>query len=52
MWYHVAEANTYLVITGAGIKDVAIKKKAWVMPGQKVSKISVTPFDFTMTLQA
>ena len=52
MWYYVAEPNTYLVITGAGIKDVSIKKKSWVMPGQKATKISVTPFDFGMNLQA
>ncbi|KAF2835653.1 flotillin domain-containing protein [Patellaria atrata CBS 101060] len=52
MWYHVAESNSYLVITGAGIDKVLIKKKALLMPFQKVSKISVTPFDFSMTLQA
>ena len=45
-------AQTYLVITGAGIKDVTIKKKAMVMPFQRVTKISVTPFDFGMNLQA
>jgi flotillin len=52
MWYHVAEPNSYLVITGAGIQKVLIKKKAFVYPLQKVSKISITPFDFSMSLQA
>ncbi|KAB8346080.1 hypothetical protein FH972_023131 [Carpinus fangiana] len=52
MSYHVAEPNSYLVITGAGISDVDIKKKAWVWPMQKVTKISITPFDFSMTLSA
>lgn len=52
MWYHVAEPNTYLVITGAGIRDVSIKKKAWLWPGQRATKISVTPFDFGMNLHA
>ncbi|KAF1963450.1 hypothetical protein CC80DRAFT_486834 [Byssothecium circinans] len=52
MWYHVAEPNSYLVITGAGIEKVLIKKKALVYPFQKVSKISITPFDFSMALQA
>ncbi|KAF2101456.1 flotillin domain-containing protein [Rhizodiscina lignyota] len=52
MWYHVAEPNSYLVITGAGIEKVLIKKKALVYPFQKVTKISITPFDFSMNLQA
>lgn len=52
MWYHVAEPNSYLVITGVGIQKVLIKKKAFVYPLQKVSKISITPFDFSMSLQA
>ncbi|KAH7390593.1 hypothetical protein BKA66DRAFT_510662 [Pyrenochaeta sp. MPI-SDFR-AT-0127] len=51
-WYHVAEPNSYLVVTGIGIEKVTIKKKAFVYPFQKVSKISITPFDFSMTLQA
>jgi len=53
--YHVAEPNSYLVITGAGInkeQKVAIKKKALVFPFQKITKISITPFDFSMHLQA
>ncbi|KAF2268623.1 hypothetical protein CC78DRAFT_551405 [Lojkania enalia] len=52
LWYHVAEPNSYLVITGVGIEKVLIKKKAFVYPFQKVSKISITPFDFSMSLQA
>ncbi|KAJ4303300.1 hypothetical protein N0V90_002193 [Kalmusia sp. IMI 367209] len=52
IWYHVAEPNSYLVITGVGIEKVQIKKKAFVFPFQKVSKISITPFDFSMSLQA
>ncbi|KAF2477864.1 uncharacterized protein BDR25DRAFT_299632 [Lindgomyces ingoldianus] len=52
LWFHVAEPNSYLVITGAGIEKVLIKKKAFVYPFQKVSKISITPFDFSMALQA
>jgi hypothetical protein len=26
-WYHVAEPNSYLVITGVGVEKVLIKKK-------------------------
>lgn len=51
-WYHVAEPNSYLVVTGVGIDRVKIQKKAFVYPFQKVSKISITPFDFSMSLQA
>lgn len=52
MWYHVAEANSYLAITGVGIDTVDVKKKAFILPFQKVSKFSITPFDFSMSLQA
>jgi flotillin len=51
-WYHVAEPNAYLAITGVGIEKVLIKKKALVYPFQKVTKFSITPFDFSMQLQA
>lgn len=51
-WYHIAEPSNYLVITGAGIDTVRITKKAWIKPWQKVQKISVTPFDFSLDLQA
>lgn len=44
LWYHVAEPNSYLVITGAGIEKVQIKKKAFVyvpsptgLPTQKLT---------------
>ncbi|KAL8690558.1 MAG: hypothetical protein Q9218_004023 [Villophora microphyllina] len=52
MWYHVSDANSYLVITGGGIPDVKIVKKAWMFPWQKCSKITISPFDFEITLQA
>ena len=52
MGYHIADANSYLVITGGGIEDVQIVKKAWVYPWQKFSYISISPFDFEITLQA
>ncbi|KIV95575.1 hypothetical protein PV10_03211 [Exophiala mesophila] len=52
MWYHISEANEYLVVTGAGVEDVRIVKKAFVYPWQKVARISVSPFDFSLNLQA
>ena len=51
-WYHVSEPNSYLAVTGPGIETVKIVKKCFVMPFQKVTKISITPFDFSMSLQA
>ena len=50
--YHVSDANSYLVVTGGGIDDVKIVKKAFVYPWQKYSVISISPFDFEITLQA
>ncbi|KAL8828975.1 MAG: hypothetical protein Q9191_002279 [Dirinaria sp. TL-2023a] len=52
MGYNVSDANSYLVVTGGGIEDVKICKKAWVYPWQKHSRISISPFDFEITLQA
>jgi flotillin len=52
MWYQISEANEYLVLTGAGIDDVRIVKKAFVYPWQRCARISVSPFDFSLDLQA
>jgi flotillin len=34
VWYHVAEPNSYLVVTGVGIEKVLIKKKVLELPLQ------------------
>lgn len=52
MGYHVSDANSYLVVTGGGISDIKICKKAWVFAWQRHSRISISPFDFEITLQA
>jgi len=52
LWFHISDPNTYLVLTGAGIDTVKIQKKAFVMPFQRVTRISITPFDFSMSLHA
>lgn len=52
MWYHIADANEYLVITGGHIRDVRIVKKALIKPWQRCTRISISPFDFSMNLQA
>lgn len=50
--FRVAGASEYLVITGVGIDDVKIAKKAWVFPGQSSSKFDVTPVNYTFEVQA
>ena len=52
MWYHVSEPNSYLAVTGVGIDKVKIVKKCMVYPLQRVTKLSITPFDFSLSLQA
>jgi flotillin len=52
MWYSIAEPNEYLIITGARIDDVRIAKKALIKPWQKCTRISISPFDFSLNLQA
>ena len=52
MGYHVSDANSYLVVTGGGVEDVKIVKKAFIYPWQRWSLISISPFDFEITLQA
>lgn len=50
--YKVAGASEYLVITGVGIDDVKIAKKAWVLPGQSSSIFDVSPVNYTFEVQA
>lgn len=50
--YRVASASEYLVITGLGIKDIRITKKAWVLPGQSWTKFDVSPVNYTFEVQA
>ncbi|KZF20044.1 flotillin domain-containing protein [Xylona heveae TC161] len=50
--YHIADPSDYLIITGAGIEDVRVVKKVFVYPWQRVTRIKITPFDFSLSLQA
>nr|XP_016473482.1 PREDICTED: flotillin-like protein 4 [Nicotiana tabacum] len=50
--YRVASASEYLVITGLGIPDINIAKKAWVLPGQSSRKFDVSPVNYTFEVQA
>ncbi|KAJ1413153.1 Band 7 domain [Sesbania bispinosa] len=50
--YRVANASEYLVITGVGIKDIKLAKKAWVLPGQSYTVFDVSPVNYTFEVQA
>ncbi|KAL9167115.1 hypothetical protein ABFS82_05G075600 [Erythranthe guttata] len=50
--YQVASASEYLVVTGAGISDIKISKKAWIFPGQTYTKFDVSPVNYTFEVQA
>ncbi|KAF8929281.1 hypothetical protein EDD21DRAFT_371146 [Dissophora ornata] len=50
--YKVARANEYLIITGYGIDDVKLAKKAFILPGQKASPIDISPVNYTFDVQA
>lgn len=39
--YCIAEPSEYLVLTGAGIADIEICKKAWVWPWQRVQSTNM-----------
>ncbi|KAL3844007.1 hypothetical protein ACJIZ3_001410 [Penstemon smallii] len=52
IWYEVANASEYLVITGSGITDIKIAKKAWILPGQSYTKFDVSPVNYTFEVQA
>lgn len=52
MYICVSEPSEYLAITGVGIPNIRITKKAFVLPFQKVQRISISPFDFSLNLQA
>ncbi|KAK9130544.1 hypothetical protein Sjap_011031 [Stephania japonica] len=50
--YRVANASEYLAITGVGINDVKLTKKAWVLPGQSCTVFDLSPVNYTFEVQA
>ncbi|KAM7258046.1 hypothetical protein ACFE04_013787 [Oxalis oulophora] len=50
--YRVASPSEYLVITGYGISDLKLTKKAWVLPGQSCTVFDVCPVNYTFEVQA
>ncbi|MBA0858631.1 hypothetical protein Goshw_028995 [Gossypium schwendimanii] len=52
MYYKVANASEYLVITGVGIQDIKLAKKAWILPGQSYTVFDLSPVNYTFEVQA
>ncbi|OWM83226.1 flotillin-like protein 4 [Punica granatum] len=50
--YRVAKASEYLVITGWGVRDIKLAKKAWVLPGQSCTVFDISPVNYTFEVQA
>ncbi|KAE8684184.1 Flotillin-like protein 1 [Hibiscus syriacus] len=49
--YKIAEASQYLAVTGAGIEDIKLVKKAWVLPGQTCTVLDLSPVNYTFQVQ-
>ncbi|KAJ7942172.1 Flotillin-like protein [Quillaja saponaria] len=50
--YKVASPSEYLVITGIGVHDLKLTKKAWILPGQSCTVFDVSPVNYTFEVQA
>jgi len=50
--FRVADASEYLAITGWGIDDVKLAKKAWVFVGQQCKKFDITPVNYEFEVHA
>ncbi|KAI5355162.1 hypothetical protein L3X38_008057 [Prunus dulcis] len=50
--YRVASPSEYLVITGAGIDDIKLAKKGWILPGQSYIIFDMSPVNYTFEVQA
>eukprot|EP00842_Homolaphlyctis_polyrhiza_P006012 jgi/Hompol1/6411/HPOL_000954-RA len=51
--YRIAQANEYIAITGLGIQDVKIAKKAIVLPvAQRYERFNIIPVNYSLNLSA
>ncbi|XP_074586918.1 flotillin-like protein 1 [Curcuma longa] len=50
--FKVANASEYLAITGWGIDDIRLAKKAWVFLGQSCARFDVSPVNYTFQVEA
>ncbi|CAD6212935.1 unnamed protein product [Miscanthus lutarioriparius] len=48
--YRIASPSEYLAITGYGIIDVKLAKKAWIAPGQRCTRFDISPVNYTFEL--
>ncbi|KAL9439990.1 hypothetical protein AB3S75_018786 [Citrus x aurantiifolia] len=52
MYYKVAGASQFLAITGSGIDDVKLAKKAFIWPFQRCTVFDITPVNYDFEVQA
>uniref|UniRef100_A0A0D9XKR9 Flotillin-like n=1 Tax=Leersia perrieri TaxID=77586 RepID=A0A0D9XKR9_9ORYZ len=50
--FMVAGPSEYLAITGWGIDDVKLAKKAWVFTGQQCKKFDISPVNYEFKVEA
>ncbi|KAK1261422.1 Flotillin-like protein 3 [Acorus gramineus] len=50
--YRVAKPSEYLAVTGWGIEEIQITKKAWIFFGQSYTVLDLTPVIHTFEVQA
>uniref|UniRef100_A0ACD5U5K0 Uncharacterized protein n=1 Tax=Avena sativa TaxID=4498 RepID=A0ACD5U5K0_AVESA len=50
--FRVADASEYLAITGWGIQDVKLAKKAWIFVGQQCKRFSISPVNYEFEVHA
>ena len=51
MIWKTAGASEYLAITGWGITDIRLAKKSWVFPGQRCTRLDLSPVNYTFEVQ-
>ncbi|XP_030972654.1 flotillin-like protein 3 [Quercus lobata] len=51
MIWKTAGASEYLAITGWGITDIRLAKKSWVFPGQRYTRLDMSPVNYTFEVQ-
>lgn len=52
MYFAVASANEYLIITGLYVSEIKVCKKAFILPGQRCARMSLSPLNYSLSLHA
>ncbi|THG12898.1 hypothetical protein TEA_027784 [Camellia sinensis var. sinensis] len=50
--YFIAGPSEVLAVTGCGIPDIKLAKKKWIWPGQKFTRVDISPVNYTFEVQA